>query len=107
MKLRVLCLHSFRLSGENMRLQMSAFSNFASTIEDLVDLDFCDGGHQLPDEANADVPEKLRQICLRRKVMDPPGNYQGAPAKEKFAALRKCSCAITKDDSAHVSCVQP
>ena len=45
-----------------MRRQMTDFSNFASTIEDLCDLDFCDGGHQLPEAANADVPEKLRAI---------------------------------------------
>ena len=61
-RLRILCFHSFHLSGEHMRTQMASFSNFASTLDDLADLDFLDGGHRLPDEAAEKVPERMRRI---------------------------------------------
>ena len=61
-RLRILCFHSFRLSGDSMRLQLSLFSNFRNTISDLVSFDYLDGGNRLPDEAWDEAPQMLRDL---------------------------------------------
>ena len=50
-RLRILCLHSFKLSGDAMRRQMTQFSNLQDSIADLADLSYLDGGHRLSDDA--------------------------------------------------------
>ena len=50
-RLRILCLHGFRLSGESMRRQLTQFSNLQDSLADLADLSYLDGGHRLSDDA--------------------------------------------------------
>ena len=48
-RLRVLCLHSFRTSSSILKKQMD-FSGFAADVADLVDFDFVDAPHTVPND---------------------------------------------------------
>ena len=58
-RLRILCFHSFRLSGDNMRKQLFDLANLGASLADLATLDFVDGGHRLGDDA---LPERLQAL---------------------------------------------
>ena len=75
-RLRILCLHAFQLSGDTMSRQLTQFSNFAKSIDDLAELHFVDGGHRLPDEVGEKMPERLRQLF-------PPPYYEWWNAREE------------------------
>lgn len=61
MKLRLLCLHSFRLSGDSLRKQMAVFSNFASSIDDICELHYMDGSLRCDAEAEGKLPPMLKK----------------------------------------------
>ena len=48
-RLRVLCLHSFRTSSSILKKQMD-FSGFAADVADLVDFDYVDAPHTVPND---------------------------------------------------------
>ena len=62
MRLRILCFHAFRLSGEAMRKQMNTFSNFEPLLADIADFEYIDGAHRLSDEEAQALPERLRKL---------------------------------------------
>eukprot|EP00658_Telonema_sp_P-2_P078674 TRINITY_DN7427_c0_g1_i7.p1 TRINITY_DN7427_c0_g1~~TRINITY_DN7427_c0_g1_i7.p1 ORF type:complete len:298 (+),score=84.31 TRINITY_DN7427_c0_g1_i7:129-896(+) len=59
---RVLCLHSFRMSAEALRLQSSKFSNLAECLGAHGELVFVDAPHSVAPEAEARMPSLLREI---------------------------------------------
>jgi pimeloyl-ACP methyl ester carboxylesterase len=68
--LRILCLHSFRMSGEILRRQMTQFSNFGRALADLAEFSYIDAPVALTDaEAEAKVPARLRMVL-------PPPYYE-------------------------------
>lgn len=62
MKLRVLCLHSFRTSGTGLQRQITAFSNFGQTMNEFVELSYLDGAVKCDAEAEAKMPAMLKQF---------------------------------------------
>ena len=98
-RLRVLCLHSFRLSGTNMSTQMSVFSNISSVLADFAELSFCDGGTQLREEENSKMPQKLRDLF-------PPPYFEWWNAQEtgegvKYAGLDATLAKLEAHIEAH------
>jgi len=63
-KLRILALHSFRMSGSILRKQLMHFSNLGQTMldDDLVELEYLDGVHQCTAEDEAKMEAGLKVI---------------------------------------------
>ena len=72
---RVLCLHSFRMSGGSLRKQMCEFSNFAASLGEQCEFRFLDGPHRCP-------PEKEAQMPARLKALLPPPYFEWWNARE-------------------------
>lgn len=61
--LRILCLHGFRMSAQNMQRQMSGTeSNFGSTLADLADFSYIDGAIKCGSDKDDWMPERLRTL---------------------------------------------
>ena len=58
---RILCFHSFRLSGEILAKQIGMFSNVGQVLED-ADLVYIDGAHRVSPEKEARMPEMLKSM---------------------------------------------
>ena len=62
MKLRLLCLHSFRTSGESLRKQVAMFSNIGASIDEFADLTYLDAPRKCTAEDEAKIPAMLKTI---------------------------------------------
>jgi pimeloyl-ACP methyl ester carboxylesterase len=94
--LRILCLHSFRMSGNILRRQLSEFSNFEAVIHDLAELSFLDGPRVCDAEAEARMPSRLKAILPppyyewwnRREATDGSGDVYYDSMEETIALVR-------------------
>ena len=77
--LKLLCLHSFRTSGDIMSAQMAKYSNFAAAMTGLVTLHFLDGPRVCDAAAVAKVPAKIQEKL-------PPPYFEWWNAREDEAA---------------------
>mmetsp|Transcript_21755 Transcript_21755/g.30261 ORF Transcript_21755/g.30261 Transcript_21755/m.30261 type:complete len:260 (+) Transcript_21755:173-952(+) len=60
-KLRVLCLHSFRTSGEILKTQLS-MAGFQKNLDHLMELEFVNAPHKCTEEEEQRIPALLRKI---------------------------------------------
>ena len=60
--IRVMCLHSFCMSGGSLRKQMCEYSNFAASLGEQCEFRFLDGPRRCPPEKEAQMPARLKAL---------------------------------------------